>query len=79
MYFSERRIALADQISCVSNQNVHVFFSQLSMSEKLAQLAHKIDFSKAKDEDEEINEDESDKPLFQPSLWPWDSVRNKLR
>jgi mediator of RNA polymerase II transcription subunit 17 len=49
------------------------------MSEKLAQLAHKIDFSKAKDEDEEINEDESDKPLFQPSLWPWDSVRNKLR
>ena len=49
------------------------------MSEKLAQLAHKIDFSKTKDEDEEINEDESDKPLFQPSLWPWDSVRNKLR
>lgn len=47
------------------------------MSEKLAELAHKIDFSKAKDED--VKEDESDKPLFQPSLWPWDSVRNKLR
>ena len=49
------------------------------MSENLAKLAHKIDFSKTKDEEEEINEDESDKPLFQPSLWPWDSVRNKLR
>ena len=50
------------------------------MSEKLAQLAHKIDFSRTKNENEEIKEeDETDKPLFQPSLWPWDSVRNKLR
>ena len=49
------------------------------MSEKLAQLAHKIDFGKTQKEDEELTEDESDKPLFQPSLWPWDSVRNKLR
>lgn len=56
------------------------------MSEKLAQLAQKIDFSKpVQDEDDDDDsgldsvEDKSEKPLFQPSLWPWDSVRNKLR
>ena len=54
------------------------------MSEKLAQLAHKIDFSKRTHEEEQDSgvdslEDKSEKPLFQPSLWPWDSVRNKLR
>lgn len=69
----------------VSNQHIHNpyhgfhYYRQLSMSEKLAQLAHKIDFGKTQKEDEELTEDESDKPLFQPSLWPWDSVRNKLR
>ena len=63
-----------------------VFFfpkSQLSMSEKLAKLAHKIDFlSDVKGHEEEKNEqEEEEKSLvtFQPSLWPWDSVRENLR
>lgn len=50
------------------------------MSEKLAHLAQKIDFTKTlEEEEEETDVDKGDKPLFQPSLWPWDSVRNKLR
>ena len=53
------------------------------MSEKLAKLAHKIDFlSDVKGHEEEKNEqDEEEKSLvtFQPSLWPWDSVRENLR
>lgn len=57
--------------------------SQLSMSEKLAKLAHKIDFlSDVKGhEEEKVEQEEEEKSLvtFQPSLWPWDSVRENLR
>lgn len=60
------------------------------MSESLAKLAQKIDFSKTATDDQrkEISditdrgeEDSSNKDptAFQSSLWPWDSVRNKLR
>lgn len=53
------------------------------MSEKLAKLAHKIDFlSDVKGHEEEKDEQqEEEKSLvtFQPSLWPWDSVRENLR
>ena len=53
------------------------------MSEKLAKLAHKIDFlSDVKGHEEEKDEqEEEEKSLvtFQPSLWPWDSVRENLR
>ena len=61
----------------------------LSMSENLTKLAHKIDFSV--DEPEKLTEastaetdsdktsKEQEKAKFQPSLWPWDSVRNKLK
>lgn len=53
------------------------------MSENMSRLAQKIDFSTASVEDEEMEESDSveNKELtsFQPSLWPWDSVRNKLR
>lgn len=53
------------------------------MSEKLAKLAHKIDFlSDVKGYEEEKDEqEEEEKSLvtFQPSLWPWDSVRENLR
>ena len=55
---------------------------QLSMSETLAQLAHKIDFSQTNQDnavEEDTSDERADKPMFQPSLWPWDSVRNKLR
>lgn len=59
------------------------------MSENLTRLAQKIDFSKSDDEfcnikkEGETSSDtksEDDKePGYQSSLWPWDSVRNKLR
>lgn len=59
------------------------------MSENLTRLAQKIDFAKSEDEycnikKEESSsdakaEDENKEPGYQSSLWPWDSVRNKLR
>lgn len=57
------------------------------MSENLAKIAQKIDFSKTNGEDvkketeggEKSEEDTKDSASFQSSLWPWDSVRNKLR
>lgn len=58
------------------------------MSESLAKLAQKIDFSKTgyeelKRETEAIDngaeEENASKDNFQSSIWPWDSVRNKLR
>ena len=57
------------------------------MSENLTKLAQKIDFSKDESEEkgkptsEVEKEIEEEKPLvpFQPSLWPWDSVRTKLK
>jgi mediator of RNA polymerase II transcription subunit 17 len=59
------------------------------MSESLAKLAQKIDFSKASTEDiikengeqDKMDEDSATKEAatYQSSLWPWDSVRSKLR
>ena len=59
------------------------------MSENLTRLAHKIDFSKDESEgkgkptsegDAETEEDtEKAVTPFQPSQWPWDSVRTKLK
>lgn len=60
------------------------------MSENLTRLAQKIDFSKSDDEFCNIKkegetssdpkpDDESKEAGYQSSLWPWDSVRNKLR
>ena len=55
------------------------------MTEKLSQLAHKIDFSaEASDEKgKQISEgekaEEEKTPAFQASLWPWDSVRTHLK
>jgi hypothetical protein len=57
------------------------------MSENLTKLAQKIDFTKTSPEDlnREItevdkNDEEKDQTKTQQStLWPWDSVRNKLR
>lgn len=63
----------------------------LTLSENLTKLAHKIDWMKGEDEDEDEDipslnsttekeaEEDSKKPEFQTSSWPWDSVRNKLR
>lgn len=60
------------------------------MSENLARLAQKIDFTKTEDEfcnikkegessSDSKSEDENKEPGYQSSLWPWDSVRNKLK
>ncbi len=56
------------------------------MSENLTKLAHKIDFSKDESDEKgkptsEGEKEEEEKTItpFQPSLWPWDSVRNKLK
>lgn len=57
------------------------------MSENLAKYAQKIDFSKpveaVKKEQGELSDDsksDSDsKDSAQSNIWPWDSVRNKLR
>lgn len=52
----------------------------------MAKYAQKIDFSKTGDLDvkkedgtDDSKSDSDSKDAFQSSLWPWDSVRNKLR
>lgn len=56
------------------------------MSENLTKLAQRIDFSKTtcdeelmRDSQEKAESDTKELATFQPSLWPWDSVRNKLK
>lgn len=59
----------------------------LTLSENLAKIAQQIDFTKTNGDDvskeqengEKSEEDGKDPANFQSSLWPWDSVRNKLR
>ncbi|KAL1260213.1 hypothetical protein QQF64_008040 [Cirrhinus molitorella] len=71
---------------------METYVPPLSMSQNLAKLAQRIDFDQSSDSDEEGPERESREPWskpeleedegtvkFQPSLWPWDSVRNNLR
>ena len=61
------------------------------MSENLTKLAHKIDFykdetaekgkptSEGEKEKEPVKEEKPAVAAFQPSLWPWDNVRNKIK
>lgn len=64
-----------------------IFDRPLTLSESLAKYAQKIDFSKTGDVDvkkegdstDDAKSDSDSKDAFQSSLWPWDSVRNKLR
>lgn len=56
----------------------------LSMSECLAKSAQKIDFSEEDGEEKgkqtsEEDTGEKEEATFQPSMWPWDNVRNKLK
>jgi len=53
----------------------------LSMSENLAKQARKIDFSQENEsmEVEEQEEAEDETKSFNQPVWPWESVRNKLR
>lgn len=64
------------------------FYRPLTLSENLTKIAQKIDFSKTVGEEvkkeqsengEKSEDDSKDSTSFQSSLWPWDSVRNKLR
>ena len=79
---------LVARVVCANVFNTFIFnYRPLSMSENLTKLAHKIDFSKDESEEkgkptsEGEKEDDDTKAVtpFQPSLWPWDSVRNKLK
>ncbi|KAG6445649.1 mediator of RNA polymerase II transcription subunit 17 [Manduca sexta] len=80
---------IENQIQEITYDGQEIYQAPLSMSENLARLAQKIDFSKTDDEfcnikkegessSESKSEDDKD-PGYQSSLWPWDSVRNKLR
>ncbi|XP_075225487.1 mediator complex subunit 17 [Lycorma delicatula] len=80
---------IENQIQEITYDGQEIYQQPLSMSESLAKLAQKIDFSKAAYEDKKDTGDNIDKSddegtskdsaSFQSSLWPWDSVRNKLR
>ncbi|PSN33125.1 Mediator of RNA polymerase II transcription subunit 17 [Blattella germanica] len=81
---------IENQIQEITYDGQEIYQTPLSMSESLAKLAQKIDFSKTTTEDikkengeqQDKNEDDSttkEAATFQSSLWPWDSVRNKLR
>ncbi|XP_073673915.1 mediator of RNA polymerase II transcription subunit 17 [Garra rufa] len=80
------------QVQEVSLDGMETYVPPLSMSQNLAKLAQRIDFDQSSDSDEEGVERESREPWskpeveeddgtvkFQPSLWPWDAVRNNLR
>lgn len=71
-----------------ANSHCYSYCRPLTLSENLAKIAQKIDFSKTNGEEvkkeqcegnEKSEEDTKDPASFQSSLWPWDSVRNKLR
>ncbi|CAH0702586.1 unnamed protein product [Spodoptera exigua] len=81
---------IENQIQEITYDGQEIYQAPLSMSENLARLAQKIDFSKTEDEfcnikkegessSDSKSEDENKEPGYQSSLWPWDSVRNKLR
>ncbi|KAG9337551.1 hypothetical protein JZ751_028568 [Albula glossodonta] len=81
------------QVQEVSLDGLETYVPPLSMSQNLAKLAQRIDFGQGSDSEEEGAEGESREQewgkqeteeeegtvKFQPSLWPWDSVRNNLR
>ncbi|XP_026315271.1 mediator of RNA polymerase II transcription subunit 17 [Hyposmocoma kahamanoa] len=81
---------IENQIQEITYDGQEIYQAPLSMSENLTRLAQKIDFSKTEDDysivkkegessSETKSEDENKEPGYQSSLWPWDSVRNKLR
>uniref|UniRef100_A0A672MA23 Mediator of RNA polymerase II transcription subunit 17 n=1 Tax=Sinocyclocheilus grahami TaxID=75366 RepID=A0A672MA23_SINGR len=66
------------QVQEVSLDGLETYVPPLSMSQNLAKLAQRIDFDQSSDSEQESREPRS-ALKFQPSLWPWDSVRNNLR
>ncbi|CAG9785423.1 unnamed protein product [Diatraea saccharalis] len=81
---------IENQIQEITYDGQEIYQAPLSMSENLARLAQKIDFSKSDDEfcnvkkegetssDPKPDEDNKDAG-YQSNQWPWESVRNKLR
>ncbi|KAM9317910.1 mediator of RNA polymerase II transcription subunit 17 isoform 2-T2 [Pholidichthys leucotaenia] len=82
------------QVQEVALDGTETYVPPLSMSQNLAKLAQRIDFSQGSDSEEDggaegeprdrewvkqEQEEEEGTVKFQPSLWPWDSVRNNLR
>ncbi|XP_006801336.1 mediator of RNA polymerase II transcription subunit 17 [Neolamprologus brichardi] len=80
------------QVQEVALDGTETYVPPLSMSQNLAKLAQRIDFSQGSDSEEDVEgepkdrewgkqdgEEEEGTVKFQPSLWPWDSVRNNLR
>lgn len=80
---------IENQIQEITYDGQEIYQAPLSMSENLTRLAQKIDFSKSDDEfcnikkegesSSDVKSEEDKEPGYQSSLWPWDSVRNKLR
>ncbi|KAB1272045.1 Mediator of RNA polymerase II transcription subunit 17 [Camelus dromedarius] len=90
--------ACEKQVQEVGLDGTETYLQPLSMSQNLARLAQRIDFSQGSGSEEEEaagadgdaqdwagagssadQDDEEGLVKFQPSLWPWDSVRNNLR
>ncbi|KFM59411.1 Mediator of RNA polymerase II transcription subunit 17, partial [Stegodyphus mimosarum] len=71
------------QVQEITYDGQEIYTQPLSMSENLTRLAHKIDFGKTDNDfqstSDATEEDSKELATFQASLWPWDSVRNKLR
>jgi len=76
------------QVQDITFDGQEKYIQPLSMSENMTKLAQRIDFSRVdEDGDEEGKEkyvesvgvDGKELTPFQASLWPWDSVRNKLK
>ncbi|KAL0831057.1 hypothetical protein ABMA28_001937 [Loxostege sticticalis] len=81
---------IENQIQEITYDGQEIYQAPLSMSENLARLAQKIDFSKSEDEYCNIKkegesssdpkpDDDSKDAGYQSNQWPWESVRNKLR
>ncbi|GAB0091251.1 Mediator of RNA polymerase II transcription subunit 17 [Sergentomyia squamirostris] len=78
---------IENQIQEIQYDGTEIYQPPLTLSENLSKCAARIDFAKSssepevvvKKEDPEKKEEDPKDPQFQSSLWPWDSVRNKLR
>uniref|UniRef100_A0A8C6U6Q9 Mediator of RNA polymerase II transcription subunit 17 n=1 Tax=Neogobius melanostomus TaxID=47308 RepID=A0A8C6U6Q9_9GOBI len=80
------------QVQEVALDGTETYVPPLSMSQNLSRLAQRIDFTQGSGSEDEVDgeprerewtkhepDEEEGTVKFQPSLWPWDSVRNNLR
>uniref|UniRef100_UPI00358E450F mediator of RNA polymerase II transcription subunit 17 n=1 Tax=Myxine glutinosa TaxID=7769 RepID=UPI00358E450F len=75
--------ACESQVQEVALDGTETYVQPLSMSENLAKLAHKIDFTRSdseeEDDDETAHKDEEGVSKFHAPVWPWEGVRARLR